>query len=109
MFQNVLPVREVPAVTRGDRRLACALRQEVRTRHYWVSMSSSLVPCPARRLFLACSMRRKRRGSCSRRYSNQSFSRFEAYQHAGGIAVARDDIVLSLRLSKKVRRIRHDL
>ena len=46
----------------------------IATRGYSVSTSSSLTPRPARRLFRACSMRRRNRGSCSRRYSNQSSS-----------------------------------
>jgi hypothetical protein len=50
------------------------LRRECVVCRYSPSMSSSLVPCPARRLFRACSMRRRKRGSCSRRYSNQSSS-----------------------------------
>src|SRR5260370_33193262 len=41
---------------------------------YSSSRSSRLTPRPARRLFRACSIRRKKRGSCSRWYSNQSSS-----------------------------------
>jgi hypothetical protein len=37
------------------------------------------------------------------------FFRFKAYQHAGGLAVARDDDLLRLCLSKKARQIILDL
>ena len=76
---------------------------------YSVSTSSSLTPRPWRRLLRACSIRLKNRGSCSRRYSNQSSSEFEADQHARRFAVARDDDFLRLRLSKKSRQIILDL
>jgi hypothetical protein len=46
-----------------------SLRSPMRpTGHYSCSMSSSLTPYPARKLWCACSIRRRKRGSFSRRY-----------------------------------------
>ena len=52
---------------------------------YSVSTSSSRIPRPARRLVRACSIRRRKRGSCSRRYSNQSSSNSKPISTPAGL------------------------
>jgi hypothetical protein len=73
------------------------------------STSSILAPRPSRKLFRACSTRRRNRGSFSSRYFEPLVLGPEADQHSGWFSVAGDDDFFAFGIMQKPREIVLDL